>query len=124
MLLVDKTFSNLQKSKFTFKDGKKKKSKKKKSSEPTNDEWMTQNPRQNEGTEKSVSGQRYFWCGRCGNWNTSHKVGKCGKDKPKRTKKENDGSTSDDADAPAEVNFVELSPEGDGWMFSPGYDQL
>ena len=24
---------------------------------------------------------------------------------------------------PAEVNLVNVSPEGDGWIFSPGYDQ-
>ena len=52
-LLVDKTFSNLNKSNFKFKDDKKKKSKKKKQSEPTNGEWKTLYPRQNEGNEKT-----------------------------------------------------------------------
>ena len=133
--MVDKTFNKLNKSNFKFVADQQKPS-------PAN--WMTDKPRKGEGKQKLVSGDRYFWCGRCGYWNTTHKVNKCDKKSPKLqpTKKKktekskssdydsaNAGDATDDTDdapASAEANYlsVDVSPEGDGWIFSPGYDQL
>ena len=89
-----------------------------------------------------MSGDLYFWCGHCGFWNTTHKVNMCKKKSPKppptkkdkteKSKSSDDDSAgdapddTDDAPAAAEANHlsVDVSPEGDGWIFSPGYDQL
>ena len=102
--------------------------------------WMTEKPKQGEGKQKLVSGDLYFWCGCCGFWNMTHKVNNCDKKKPtptrkkktKKSKSSDDDSASDapddtdDVPAAAEANYlsVDVSPEGDGWFCSPGYDQL
>ena len=129
VLLVDKTFNKLNESNIKFVADQQK---------PSSTQWMKELPKRGEGKQKLVSGDLYFWCGRCGFWNTTHEVDNCDKKsrykkkKTKKSKSSDDDSASDAPDTPddvpaaAEANYlsVDVSPEGDGWIFSPGYDQF